>query len=99
MFPYAVNCICSWDENRSIYLAEKSISSAFRKAYMYTLIYEMREMRRNLPDLARDALTSLFWSVHMSFRQQINRREFNLTAVLRTFLSLSLHNKLSRTEV
>lgn len=62
-----------------------------------TLIYEMREMRRNLPDLARDALTSLFWSVHMSFRQQINRRE--LTAVLRTFLSLSLHNKLSRTEV
>lgn len=64
-----------------------------------TLIYEMREMRRNLPDLARDALTSLFWSVHMSFRQQINRREFNLTAVLRTFLSLSLHNKLSRTEV
>lgn len=55
---------------------------------MYTLIYEMREMRRNLPDLARDALTSLFWSVHMSFRQQINRRE--LTAVLRTFLSLSL---------
>lgn len=64
---------------------------------MYTLIYEMREMRRNLPDLARDALTSLFWSVHMSFRQQINRRE--LTAVLRTFLSLSLHNKLSRTEV
>lgn len=66
---------------------------------MYTLIYEMREMRRNLPDLARDALTSLFWSVHMFFRQQINRREFNLTAVLRTFLSLSLHNKLSRTEV
>lgn len=55
---------------------------------MYTLIYEMREMRRNLPDLARDALTSLFWSVHMSFRQQINRRE--LTAGLRTFLSLSL---------
>lgn len=54
---------------------------------MYTLIYEMREMRRNLPDLARDALTSLFWSVHMSFRQQINRRE--LTAVLRTFLSLT----------
>lgn len=54
---------------------------------MYTLIYEMREMRRNLPDLARDALTSLFWSVHVSFRQQINRRE--LTAVLRTFLSLS----------
>lgn len=52
-----------------------------------TLIYEMREMRRNLPDLARDALTSLFWSVPMSFRQQINRRE--LTAVLRTFLSLT----------